>query len=155
MAVTQALALRLIRQYLMPLLDPDHWHLLHKERRATWNGIWMICAELGFLMGKSNDPLLTELRIAVEVIHSHTTLPPRTFTFPTVVEVTYFISLCNQLRMPVQSQVRLDSGLQVDPFNFCTLCWRHPLPGRKLCVEHSPSSPRRANADGQRAAAAR
>ncbi|MHB9799952.1 hypothetical protein ACYCAX_19315 [Pseudomonas sp. MT3] len=83
------------------------------------------------------------------------TLPPRTFTFPTVVEVTYFISLCNQLRMPVQSQVRSDSGLQVDPFNFCTLCWRHPLPGRKLCVDHSPSSPRRANADGQRAAAAR
>lgn len=153
-AVTPALALRLIKQYLMPLLDPEHWHLMHKQRRATWDDIWMIGAELGFLMAKSNDPLLADLRIAVEVIHSHTTLPPpRTFTFPTVIEVTYFISMCDQLRIPVQSQIRAEDGQQIDPFDFCTLCWRHPLLGRKLCAEHAPSSPLRANEDGRRAAA--
>lgn len=154
-AVTPALALRLIKQYLMPLLDPEHWHLLHKQRRATWDGIWMICAELGFLMGRSNDPLLADLRIAVEVIHSHTTLPPRTFTFPTVIEVTYFISMCNQLRMPVQSQIRTEDGQKIDPFTFCTLCWRHPLPGRKLCAEHAPGPPLQVGEEGKRAAAAR
>src|SRR5690606_10020876 len=68
---------------------------------------------------------------------------------------TYFISMCNQLRMPVQSPIRSNSGLQVDPFNFCVLCWRHPLPGRKLCAEHAPGPPLQKDEGVRRAAAAR
>src|SRR5690606_6678346 len=47
------------------------------------------------------------------------------------------------------------SGLQVDPFNFCVLCWRHPLPGRKLCAEHAPGPPLQKDEGVRRAAAAR
>jgi len=36
---------------------------------------------------------------------------------------------------------------------FCALCWRQPLPGRKLCGHHAPSGPERFNNDGRSAAA--
>lgn len=140
-AVTPTLALRLIRQYLQPLIPPEHWHVLNQKQPVTWNRIWMISSELASVLGRSNDPLLFEVQLAVELIHSHTTLPPREYTFATVIEVTYFLSMCGQLKIPVQSQIRPDREQRIDLFNFCSLCWRQPLPGRKLCAHHAPSTP--------------
>jgi|TARA_R110001606_G_scaffold392944_1_gene562428 hypothetical protein len=154
-AVTPALALRLIRQYLQPLIPPGHWHVLNQKQPVTWNRIWMISSELASLLGQINDPMLFEIGIAIELIHSHTTLPPREYTFPTVIEVTYFLSMCGQLKIPVQSQTRLDREQRINPFNFCSLCWRQPLLGRKLCAHHSPGTPLMSEGADKRAAAAR
>ena len=154
-AVTPTLALRLIRQYLQPLIPPEHWHVLNQKQPVTWNRIWMISSELASVLGRSNDPLLFEVQLAVELIHSHTTLPPREYTFATVIEVTYFLSMCGQLKIPVQSQIRPDREQRIDLFNFCSLCWRQPLPGRKLCAHHAPSTPLMAEGADKRAAAAR
>lgn len=153
MAVTPAIALRLIRQYLQPLIPPEHCHVLYEQRVATWNGIWGIYAELGFCVGKSDDPRLFEVMKAVELIHHHTTWPPREYTFPTVIEVTYFLSMCGQLKIPVQGQIRQGGGRRVDLFSFCTLCWRQPLPGRKLCAHHAPNTPLQEEVGTQAAAA--
>lgn len=152
-AVTPAIALRLIKQYLQPLIPPENCHLLYEQRLATWNGIWGIYASLGFCVGKTDDPRLFEVMKAVELIHRYTTLPPREYTFPTVIEVTYFLSMCGQLKIPVQSHIRLEDGQRLDPFSFCTLCWRQPLPGRKLCAHHAPNTPLQEEIDKQAAAA--
>lgn len=153
-AVTPAIALRLIKQYLQLLIPPEHCYLLYEQRVATWSGIWGIYASLGFAVGQANDPRLFEVMKAVELIHAHTTWPPREYTFPTVIEVTYFLSMCNQLKIPVQGQIRLEDGWRVDSFRFCTLCWRQPLPGRKLCAHHAPNAPLQQDI-GKQAAAAR
>lgn len=61
--------------------------------------------------------------------------------------------MCTQLKIPVQSHLRLENGQRVDPFSFCTLCWRQPLPGRKLCAHHSPHVPLQDEVGTQAAAA--
>ena len=63
--------------------------------------------------------------------------------------------MCGQLKIPVQSQIRPDREQRIDPFNFCSLCWRQPLPGRKLCAHHAPGTPLLAEGTDKRAAAAR
>lgn len=153
MAVTPAIALRLIKQYLQLLIPPEHCHVLYEQRVPTWNGIWGIYASLGSAAGQANDPRLFEVMKAVELIHAHTTWPSREYTFPTVVEVTYFLSMCGQLKIPVQGQIRQGGGRRVDPFSFCTLCWRQPLPGRKLCAHHAPNTPLQEEVGAQAAAA--
>lgn len=152
-AVTPAIALRLIRQYLQPLIPPEHCHVLYEQRVTTWNSIWGIYASLGSAAGQANDPRLFEVIKAVELIHAYTTWPPREYTFPTVIEVTYFLSMCGQLQIPVLGRIRMEDGSRVDPFSFCTLCWRQPLPGRKLGAHHAPNAPLQDEAGAQAAAA--
>ncbi|WP_106802963.1 hypothetical protein [Pseudomonas sp. S5D5] len=152
-AVTPTIALRLIRQYLQPLIPPEHCHLLYKQRVASWDGIWGIYASLGFAVCETRDHRLLEVMKAVQLIHANTTLPPREYTFPTVVEVTYFLSMCAQLQIPVQDRICMEDGYRLDPFSFCTLCWRQPLPGRKLCAHHAPNAPLQDEVGAQAAAA--
>ncbi|MGC5703040.1 hypothetical protein J4P02_22815 [Pseudomonas sp. NFXW11] len=152
-AVTPTIALRLIRQYLQPLIPPEHCHLLYKQRAPTWNGIWGIYASLGFAVCETNDHRLLEVTKAVQLIHAHTTLPPREYIFPTVIEVTYFLSMCAQLQIPAQGMIRAEDGSQIDLFSFCNLCWRQPLTGRKLCAHHAPNAPLQDEVGTQAAAA--
>tara|TARA_R110000764_G_scaffold40358_8_gene90184 strand:+ start:7503 stop:7817 length:315 start_codon:yes stop_codon:yes gene_type:complete len=72
-AVTPAIALRLIKQYLQPMIPPGHCHLLYQQRVTTWNGIWRIYSSLGFAVGQANDPRLFEVMKAVELIHAFST----------------------------------------------------------------------------------
>lgn len=154
MAVTPALALRLIHQYLLPLIPPEHWHELKVHRAATWDGIFFIYVALGFCVTSNEDPLV-EVMYAIKLIHAHTKRQPREFEFPTVIEVTEFLAICQRLNIPVQG-LRLKSAHKVDPMEYCTLCWRHPLPGRKLCAHHAPNSPFQDDGrEGAKGAAAR
>ena len=108
MAVTPALALRLIHQYLLPLIPPEHWHELKVHRAATWDGIFFIYVALGFCVTSNEDPLV-EVMYAVKLIHAHTKRQPREFEFPTVIEVTEFPRDMPALKNPctgVTTQVR-------------------------------------------------
>lgn len=151
-AVTPALALRLIKMYLQHLIPSEHWHVLYERKVATWNGIFGIYGALGSCCSSNDDPLIGVMN-AIKLIHSHTTRPPRDYEFPTVIEVTYFLHICGYLKIPVQDIWHPEADRHVDPLCYCTLCWRQPLPGRKLCAHHAPNAP--LMSDGKTGAAAR
>src|SRR3546814_15992973 len=76
---------------------------------------------------------------AVKLIHGQTKVPPREFQFPTSVEVTYFFHVCGYLKVPTERWRRIAGHPYIDPFRFCTFCWRQPLPRRNLCAIHTSS----------------
>ena len=149
-AITPALALRLIRRYLRPLATGEAQLAFDKKRKTSWNSIYFLYADLGF-HSKNNDDLWQVAR-AVSLVHSHTTQPPRDLEFAPI-EVNTFFQTCGYLRIPVQELRYPPKNREIDPLRFCTLCWRQPLPGRKLCGHHAPSGPERFADDARNAAA--
>lgn len=150
-AITPAVAKQLIQLYLRPLASVEGQVAFDKKRKASWNSIFFLYADLGFC-SKNNDDLW-QVACAVKLLHSHSKQPPREFEFAPI-EVNTFFQLCGYLRLPTQD-VRYPSGhREIDPLCFCALCWRQPLPGRKLCGYHAPSGPER-YMDDERSAAAR
>lgn len=152
-AVTPSIALTAIKRYLEPLVSEECRYIFDRRAPATWNGIHAIYGSLGGWSGINGDPLLSDVVKAVLVIYSHTTQPPREFAFPAAIEATYFLSLCNLSRIPMQDHLLLVN--RVGLFSFCNFCWRHPLPGRKLCAYHAPNSPLESDEGGYQSAAAR
>jgi hypothetical protein len=153
-AVTPAIARSLIRKYLLPLIPPENHHVLDKPRTETWDGIFGIYSALGCCVAQSNDRLLLEVMTAVQLIHRHTIRSTRELMFP-FIEVTYFLNMCSHLKIAVQSDIRPSKDQRINVFSFCTLCWRQPLPGRKLCAHHAPSTPLMSEEMHQSGAAAR
>jgi hypothetical protein len=150
--VTPSVALSMIKQYLQPLIPPEHHHLLYEKRVATWNSVWGLHSSLAFAIGKTRSQQQEEVITAVEAVYSRSASPPREFVFPTIIEVTSFLNICRLLRIPVDA--RLSTSKTINLFHFCDLCWRHPLPGRKLCAHHAPNNALQYE-DGTQAAAAR
>ena len=149
-AITPALALRLIRRHLRPLTNGEARIAFDKKRKTTWNSIHFLYAGIGF-HSKNNDDLWQVAR-AVSLVHSHTTQPPRDLEFAPI-EVNTFFQTCGYLRMPMEELRYPAKRRDIDPLRFCTLCWRQPLPGRKLCGYHAPSGPERFADDARNAAA--
>ena len=137
-AVTPAVAMGLVKAHLLPLVPEAHHGIFHKRRAASWDGLFFIYADLGFCCGSSEHPLV-DVMAAVRLIHGQTKVPPREFQFPTSVEVTYFFHVCGYLKVPTERWRRIAGHPHIDPFRFCTFCWRQPLPRRNLCAIHASS----------------
>lgn len=149
-AVTPALALRLIRCYLQPLASAVGRAVFDKKRDASWDCINFLYVELGFLCEHDDD--LWQVACAIELVHTHTKRSPRDVEFAPI-EVSTFLQHCGYLHLRME-EIRHPKGYQdVDPLRFCELCWRQPLPGRKLCGYHAPSDSMLSEADSRKAVA--
>ena len=137
-AVTPAVAMGLVKAHLLPLVPEAHHGIFYKRKAASWDGLFFIYADLGFCCGSSEHPLV-DVMAAVKLIHGQTKTPPREFQFPTSVEVTYFFHVCGYLKVPTERWRRIAGHPYIDPFRFCTFCWRQPLPRRNLCAIHASS----------------
>lgn len=136
-AVTPAVAMGLVKAHLLPLVSEAHHGIFHKRRAASWDGLFFIYADLGFCCATEHP--LVDVMAAVRLIHSQTKVTPREFQFPTSVEVTYFFHVCGYLKVPTERWRRIAGHPYIDPFRFCTFCWRQPLPRRNLCAIHASS----------------
>ncbi len=149
-SVTPAVAVRLIRRYLRPLVSDELQIAFDKKQKASWSSIYFLYIELGF-NSKNNDDLWQVAR-AVHLIYTNTTQPPRNLKFAPI-EVNTFFQICGYLRIPMEELRYPTRNWDIDPLRFCSLCWRQPLPGRKLCGHHAPSGPNRFPDDARNAAA--
>ncbi len=149
-AVTPALALRLIRCYLRPLASSEGRAAFDKKKKASWDNIYFLYSELGFC--SENDDNLWQIACAVKLVHSHTKQPPRDLKFAPI-EVNTFIQHCGFVHLSIPEIRHPKKHRGIDPLQFCELCWRQPLSGRKLCGHHAPSDPLTFENDKRTAAA--
>ncbi|MCG9054155.1 hypothetical protein LH447_13855 [Laribacter hongkongensis] len=148
-AVTPALAQQLIRCYLRPLASTEGRAVFDKEKKAGWDSIYFLYGGLGFCA--QHDDKLQQVACAVKLVHAHTKQPPRDLEFVPI-EVNTFLQHCGYLHLPIED-IRFPMGNRnIDPLLFCELCWRQPLPGRKLCGHHAPSDPMLSGNDRRKAA---
>lgn len=138
--VTPALALRLIKRYLRPLCHEEHLGAFEVRGYTNWDSIAMIPIDLA---GRAHPYLdartLASIR-ALQLIYSHTKMPHRIQEFSSLLEVTYFRQMCEQLGRHVSAPPKIRNDRSLGPFRFCRLCWRHPLCHRDLCPHHTPSA---------------
>ncbi|MEO2219642.1 hypothetical protein ABGV49_21525 [Chromobacterium vaccinii] len=149
-AVTPAIAQKLIRCYLRPLASTEGRAVFDKEKKASWDSIYFLYGALGFCA--EHDKKLQQIASAVKLVHSHTKQPPRDLEFAPI-EVNIFIQHCGYLHLSVADIRYPQDHRHIDPLRFCELCWRQPLPGRKLCGYHAPSDPMLSGSDTRKAAA--
>lgn len=139
LAVTPSISLSLMRQYFGPLLPHDHRDVFNNLKTAAWDDLFMIYVKLAS-RSEGEHNLLLEVGCAVRAIHSHSTAQPRGFTFSDFIEVTYFLDLCDRLKMPIREVCQPDRIGNCGIFRFCKYCWRPPLPSRTICAIHSPGN---------------
>lgn len=149
-AVTPAVAQKLIRCYLRPLASTEGRAVFDREKKASWDSIYFVYVGLGFCA--EHDADLQQVAFAVKLVHSHTKQPPRDLEFAPI-EVNIFIQHCGYLHLAVEDIRYPQEHRHIDPLRFCELCWRQPLPGRKLCGYHAPSDPMLYGNDARKATA--
>lgn len=149
-AVTPALAQKLIHRYLRPLASTEGQSIFDNKKKASWNSIYFLYVALGFC--SQHDADLEQVACAVKLVHSHTKQPTRDLEFAPI-EVNSFIQYCGYLDLPIEVIRYPNERRNIDPLSFCELCWRQPLPGRKLCGHHAPSDPMLLGNDTRKAAA--
>ncbi len=149
-AITPALAQKLIHRHLRPLASPDGQAVFDTKRKVSWDSIYFLYVDLASCSQHDDD--LWQVACAVKLVHAHTKRPPRDLEFAPI-EVNAFLQHSGYLRLPIEDIRYPKEQRNIDPLRFCELCWRQPLPGRKLCGYHAPSDPMLSGDDKGKAAA--
>jgi hypothetical protein len=134
-SVTPSLALRLMKDNFQLLIPEMHRDVLGHMAKATWEELHWTYAEMAFRSGQPTG-LLTDIAVAINLICTLTTNPPRDFPNPETIEVTYFLQTCGHLHLNIKHLRYLDNGA-FDVLRACKYCWRQPVPGRFICSTHT------------------
>jgi hypothetical protein len=143
-AVNPAMAVQLLRRWLLPLIPQPHQRFFELPGQPTWDKLWDLYAKLVFA-SEGHDALLIAAAHAVGFLVRHTAQPERGVEFARHVEVASFRRIADRLGLPVP-EVGLLSPTVGALHDFCKYCW---LPERShgVCRYHSTRPEDRAPRD--------
>ncbi len=122
--------------HLRPLLPIEHRDVFAARSRPNWDTLLIAYAELvGRSKGDNID--LMNMATAVKVLHRHSTHPPRDDEAPPLVEVSYFIHMCDHAKLSLKKLSGGEEVRVVGLFRFCKYCWRTAISGRLICNDHA------------------
>lgn len=134
--VTPAVAMRLLREHLGPIVSADARKLVEAHGQARWDHLQVIYADL-LALSEGSDRALVATAFVVDVVWRHSTRPARTAAPQHSVDVASFLRICGYARLIVPSKVQLPSGRSIEPLRFCRFCWRITREGAPVCTQHT------------------
>lgn len=135
-AVTPAVAIKVIREHLVPLLSDVHRPLVSIQGQPSWDKIRALYPALVFASESQQEQLLAAIGRMIELFVRHTDRPPREIEFPPFIEVFSFSRLCGYLGVPIAKPLlETDEGTE-DLYRFCKYCWL-PVRRKDVCAFHT------------------
>lgn len=136
LSVTPSVALGVMKRYLQPLLPIEHQEVFSNFNKPSWSELYWIYPDIAFRGGKSTG-LLADIAVALDIICTYSTNPPRDFPNLEEIEITYFLQLCKLVNIEITQHIRYADNGQFDIFRSCKYCWRQPIPKRFICATHT------------------
>lgn len=134
-AANPALAMQVLRGFLLPLLPLQHRPLLEVGGQASWDRLWILYAHLAAASRGDDEDLIAAAQL-VKLLVRHTTRPPREIEFPPHLELSSFARMAASLELPVVPPIAEVAGSDLRLYNFCKFCWL-PQRARGVCSFHS------------------
>ncbi|OWY27055.1 hypothetical protein [Herbaspirillum robiniae] len=151
-AVTPAVAIKVIREHVVPLLSEVHRPLVSIQGQPSWDKIQTLYPKLVFASELQQEQQLAAIGRMIELFVRHTARPPREIEFPSFIEVFSFHRLCGYLGVPVARPfLETDDGAG-DLYRFCKYCW-FPVRRKDVCAFHTTRVDRAVAIDNQPACA--
>ncbi|EJM97467.1 hypothetical protein [Herbaspirillum sp. YR522] len=137
-AVTPAVAIKVIREHLVPLLSDVDSALVSIQGQPSWDKIRTLYPALVFASESQQKQLLAAIGRLIELFVRHSDRPPREIDFPPFIEVFSFNRVCGYLGVPIAKPLLETNDGTRDLYRFCKYCW---LPARRkdVCAFHTTS----------------
>lgn len=138
--ITPAVAITLLRKWIMPLLPGEHQEAFAGISPVRWDTIHWIYVKIAFA-GRGTNKRLLAIAAAVELVHKYSCQPPREIAFPTFIEVGAFFQMAAHARLDVARSIPRDRWGNSPVYFFCKYCWRPARTAHGICSLHSPTKP--------------
>ncbi|WP_299537226.1 hypothetical protein [uncultured Herbaspirillum sp.] len=137
-AVTPAVAIKVIREQVVPLLSDEHRPLASIQGQPSWEKIQTLYPTFLFASESRQDRHLAAIGRVIELFARHSDRPPREIQFPQFIELFSFNRLCGYLGVPIATPfVETVDGAK-SLYRFCNYCWL-PVRRKDVCLYHSTS----------------
>lgn len=139
-AVSPAIALTLLRRYLLPAMHLQHQHFLDVQGQPTWERLAWCYPKMIFASNKGADLRLVAAAVVVRAVVQCSKHPPREISSPLSLEVDSFRRMAGYIGLPVGPSVCYLHHRVINLFEFCRYCWRPTIKNGGTCAAHSSNS---------------
>lgn len=134
-----ALAIQVLRGFLLPLLPSEHRSMLESGGQPSWDRLWILYANLAAASRGEDEDLAAAAKL-VQFVVRHTTRPPREIEFPPYLELSSFARMAACLGIPAVPPTAVFAQQECRLYDFCRFCWL-PKRARGVCQFHSTRAP--------------